>query len=518
MQELETQVNIVPMRAAQQKGLAMIHTRTVVGISALPVVVEVHLANGLPAFSTVGLPEAAVKESKDRVRGAILNSGFEFPAKRITVNLSPADIPKTGSRFDLPIAIGILAASGQIPKDKLHAVELIGELALDGQMREVRGVLPTALACGKESRHLIVPKGNASEAALAELCESRCAAHLLDVCEQLAGQRELDVCLTDTDNIHAISYPDLVDVKGQLHAKRALEIAATGGHSLIMVGPPGTGKSMLASRLPGILPELTTEEALQAAAIQSVAAGQFNVDLWKQRPFRSPHHSASSVSLVGGGSNPKPGEISMAHKGILFLDELTEFSRATLEQLREPMESGKINITRAAHSVEYPAEFQLVTACNPCPCGYLGDGTERCICSANKVENYRAKLSGPMLDRIDMHVHLPRVDVKTLQSVEEDCENSLTIKQRVTKVRDFQSRRQGKLNCQLLTKELEQYCKLNKELLGFVEMVCEKLNMSARGYHRVLKLARTIADMDGEADILRPHVAEALSYRGLDRR
>ena len=518
MQEQQNNTNTGSLRPVQHKGLAMIHTRTVVGVNALPVVVEVHLANGLPAFSTVGLPETAVKESKDRVRGAILNSGFEFPAKRITVNLSPADIPKTGSRFDLPIAIGILVASGQIPSNNLQGVELIGELALDGQIREVGGVLPTALACGRAGRHLIVPRNNACEAALAELTTSQNAAHLLDVCEQLAGQAELSFCIAEPSELGEVSYPDLIDVKGQVHAKRAIEVAAAGGHSLLMMGPPGTGKSMLASRLPGILPALTTEEALEAAAIQSVAARQFQPKLWKQRPFRSPHHSASSVALVGGGSNPKPGEISLAHKGILFLDELTEFSRSALEQLREPLETGKINITRAAHSVEYPCEFQLITACNPCPCGYLGDGTDRCICSANKVEKYRAKLSGPMLDRIDMHVHLPRVDVKTLQSSNEGCESSLTVKDRVTRVREFQIQRQGKLNAQLPTKNLNQYCKLNDELLNFVEIVCEKLNMSARGYHRILKLARTIADMAGEADIAKPHLAEALSFRSLDRK
>lgn len=503
---------------AQGKSLAMIHARTVVGVTALPVIVEVHLANGLPAFSTVGLPEAAVKESKDRVRGAILNSGFEFPAKRITVNLSPADIPKTGSRFDLPIAIGILAASGQIPADKLKEFELIGELALDGQLRKIAGVLPTALACQEQNRILVVPSGNAAEAALAEQTQSCHAPHLLNVCQHLAGQGTLHVCVANAKTVKKLSYPDIADVKGQPSAKRALEIAACGGHSLLFIGPPGAGKSMLASRLPGILPELSIDEALQSAAIQSVANGEFNITRWRQRPFRNPHHSASSVALVGGGSQPRPGEISQAHKGILFLDEFTEFSRATLEQLREPLETGKINIARASQCTQYPAEFMLIAACNPCKCGFLGDGTERCKCSPTSIESYRAKLSGPMLDRIDMHVHLPRVDLKTLQSKTADGETSDMVKSRVTQTRNLQLQRQNKLNSQLASKELEKYCDLNDELLSFLETVCEKLHMSARAYHRILKLARTIADMSDEQMISKNHLSEAIGFRSLDRR
>ncbi|MFT6406843.1 MAG: magnesium chelatase family protein [Arenicella sp.] len=500
------------------KSLAMIRTRTVVGVSAIAVMVEVHLANGLPSFSTVGLPETAVKESKDRVRGAIINSGFEFPAKRITVNLAPADLPKAGGRFDLPIAIGILIASGQLPAAKVDDFELVGELALDGHLRKVSGVLPTALSCGAAGRQLVVPIGNAVEASLAENSSALQAEHLLTVCQHLAGRRRLSPCIaSERVSLKQTNYLDLSDVKGQGRAKRALEIAAAGGHSLLFIGPPGTGKSMLASRLPGILPCLSLSEALETAAVQSVAQGQLDVDQWMQRPFRSPHHSASAVALVGGGSYPRPGEISLAHNGILFLDELTEFSRSALEQLREPLETGKINIARANQSVQYPARFQLVTACNPCPCGYLGDATGRCLCSANKVEQYRAKLSGPMLDRIDMHVHLPRISVSELRQPSANVESSKLVRERVRAVRERQLARQSALNNTLSGQGIEQYCRLEDEIHNFLGMACERLHLSARAYHRILRLARTIADMAGLPNIEQAHIAEAIAYRSLDR-
>lgn len=504
--------------SVELKGLAMINSRTVIGVQALPVMVEVHLANGLPTFSTVGLPETAVKESKDRVRSAILNSGFEFPAKRITVNLAPADLPKSGGRFDLPIAVGILIASGQLQGVNNQQVELVGELALDGQLRRVSGILPTALACGEQGRALIVPDANAAEAALAEKTSSFSAPHLLNVCRHLVKLAELDCCCSDSQPSAVVEYPDMSDVRGQPRAKRALEIAASGGHSLLFIGPPGTGKSMLASRLPGILPGLSTSEALQTAAIQSVALGEFDIESWQKRPYRNPHHSASSVALVGGGSYPKPGEISLAHNGVLFLDELAEFSRTTLEHLREPLETGKINIARANQSVQYPAQFQLIAACNPCRCGFLGDGTDKCQCSAASIESYRSKLSGPMLDRIDMHVHLPRVDIKTLQSNDCGGEGSAIVRNRVVRVREFQIQRQAKLNAELSVHELDRYCELNRELLSFLEIVCEKLNLSARAYHRILKLARTIADMKADANISKAHLSEAVGFRNLDRR
>ncbi|MFT4635097.1 MAG: magnesium chelatase family protein [Arenicella sp.] len=500
------------------KSLAMIRTRTVVGVSAIAVMVEVHLANGLPSFSTVGLPETAVKESKDRVRGAIINSGFEFPAKRITVNLAPADLPKTGGRFDLPIAIGILIASGQLSGAKVDDLEMVGELALDGHLRKVSGVLPTALSCGAAGRQLVVPLDNALEASLAENSLALQAEHLLTVCQHLAGQGDMSPC-TASDGVSSkhTSYLDLSDVKGQNQAKRALEIAASGGHSVLFIGPPGTGKSMLASRLPGILPCLSLSEALETAAVQSVVQGQLNVDQWRQRPFRSPHHSASAVALVGGGAYPRPGEISLAHNGILFLDELTEFSRSALEQLREPLETGKIHIARANQSVQYPARFQLVTACNPCPCGYLGDDTDRCRCSVNKVEQYRAKLSGPMLDRIDMHVHLPRISVSELRQPSSTVESSEIVRERVRAVRERQLTRQSELNHSLTMLAIEEFCCLDGDIHSFLELACERLHLSARAYHRILRLARTIADMAGLANIERAHIAEAIAYRSLDR-
>ena len=500
------------------RSLAMVRSRAVVGVNAMPVMVEVHLANGLPAFSTVGLPETAVKESKDRVRSAIINSGFEFPAKRITVNLAPADLPKNGGRFDLPIAIGILLASGQLKGADVSNLELVGELALNGELRKVSGVLPTAIACGETKASLVVPTPNAGEASLASSTQVLHAGHLLHVCSQLLGQGDLALCEPQLDQANIKhECPDLADVKGQQQAKRAIEISAAGGHSMIFIGPPGAGKTMLASRLIGLLPELSETQALETAAVQSIALGEFDIADWKKRPFRSPHHSSSPAALVGGGSTPKPGEISKAHNGVLFLDELTEFSRATLEQLREPLETGKINIARATQSVSYPARFMLIAACNPCKCGFFGDGTDRCKCSQQSVNQYMAKLSGPMLDRIDMHVHLPRVPLTQLQSSCSDEENSAFIKAKVIKCRAQQHKLRGKLNSQLQSQELDKHCSISPSLCDFLTKVCDKLNMSARAYHRVLKLARTIADLDQVDDIQKHHLAEAIGFRSLDR-
>ncbi|MCU7810276.1 MAG: YifB family Mg chelatase-like AAA ATPase, partial [Candidatus Thiodiazotropha sp. (ex Notomyrtea botanica)] len=389
-------------------SLAILYSRAQEGIQAPLVTVEIHLANGLPALSIVGLPEMAVRESKDRVRGALTNSQFEFPARRITINLAPADLPKEGGRFDLPIGLGILAASGQLPKATLENYEFAGELALSGELRPVTGILPAALAAREAGRTLIVPRQNADEAALVADLNLHCADHLLEVCAHLNGTSLLPTIRKNSRPTVSGHQPYLAEVKGQHQAKRALEIAAAGGHALLFIGPPGTGKSMLATRLPGILPEMSEDEALESAAIASITNRPFQPERWLQRPFRSPHHTASAVALVGGGSKPRPGEISLAHNGVLFLDELPEFERHVLEVLREPMENGWITISRATQQAEYPARFQLIAAMNPCPCGYLGDGSERCRCSIEQIKRYRNRISGPLLDRIDMHVEVPR--------------------------------------------------------------------------------------------------------------
>lgn len=498
-------------------SLAIIYTRAQVGIHAPLVNVEVHLSSGLPGLFIVGLPEAAVKESKDRVRGAILNSQLEFPSRRITINLAPADLPKEGGRFDLPIALGILAASGQINREMLDRYEFLGELALGGELRGVRGVLPAALACRDAKRTLLVPQINTEEALLVGDAAVLGATHLLEICRHLATGTVLKPPTAHPMPIpEALAERDLSDVRGQHHAKRALEIAAAGGHNLLFIGPPGTGKTMLASRLPGILPPLSNAEALETAAIASISAHGLDLQRWAARPFRAPHHTASGVALVGGGSQPRPGEISLAHHGVLFLDELPEFDRHVLEVLREPLESGRITISRAARQADFPARFQLVAAMNPCPCGYLGDSERRCACGSEQIRRYRGRISGPLIDRIDLHIEVPRLAHRLLRG-ETAEESSATVRARVCKARDRQLQRIGKPNSALTTREIERHCTLSEADHRLLERALERLGLSPRAYHRILKVARTIADMAGNDSIGTPHLTEALSYRALDR-
>lgn len=497
-------------------SLAVVHSRAQVGLEAPEVTVEVHITGGLPALSIVGLPETEVKESKDRVRSAILNARFEFPARRITVSLAPADLPKEGGRFDLPIALGILAASGQIPAEPLNEHEFVGELALTGALRSIRGALPVALATRRHDRALVVPADNADEAALARSITVLPAHSLLDVTAHLNATIPL-APHSATPEAAINNDPDFGQVRGQHHAKRALEIAAAGGHSLLMIGPPGSGKTMLASRLPGILPPMADDEALEAAAVQSLVKG-FALRDWRRRPFRAPHHTASSVALVGGSSYPRPGEISLAHHGVLFLDELPEFDRHVLETLREPLESGTITISRAARQAEFPARFQFVAAMNPCPCGYFGDVSGRCQCTPERVRAYRARLSGPLLDRIDMHIEVPPVPREMLLAeTSRFTETSADIRARAHAARKMALARCHCANAQLGNQEIEQVCVLGQNEREWLERALARLNLSARSYHRILKIARTIADLAREERISNTHLSEAIQYRRLDR-
>lgn len=495
-------------------SLSCVYSRARVGLESPLVTVEVHLANGLPAFNIVGLPEASVKESKDRVRSAIINCGYEFPAKRITINLAPADLPKEGGRFDLPIAVGILAASEQLPPVDLSKYEFAGELALSGELRAIIGEIPVALASSKNERTLILPRQNIEQASWVKKAKIHGLEHLTQLFAHFSGQQVLPfvsehIAIEDTVEESL----DISDVVGQPLAKRALEIAASGGHNLLFIGPPGTGKTMLASRLAGILPAMTEEEALEVASIQSICHQEISSKSWFTRPFRAPHHTASSAALVGGGSQPKPGEITLAHNGVLFLDELPEFERKVLDVLREPMESGEVTISRALQKQCFPARFQLIAAMNPSPTGFYNDKRS----TPEQVLRYLNRLSGPFLDRIDIQIEVARLPRGTWANNTEENETSAEVQQRVRVCRDIQLQRQGDANAHISTADLKKYCLLSADDNEFLELAVEKLGLSTRAHHKILKIARTLADMESETYISHKHLVEALSYRAMDR-
>lgn len=500
-------------------SLAIIYSRASIGVEAPLVTIEVHISNGSPGLTLVGLPEKSVKEAQDRVRSALINANFDYPARRITINLAPADLPKEGGRFDLPIAIGILAASGQIDSDKLRAFEFLGELSLTGNLRGVHGSIPAVISAHHSKRELILPRQNANEASLVSNAKSYYATSLLQVVNFLNSRDVLpiaqEISQKNTENPPLVSR-DLTDIIGQQHAKRALMIAAAGQHNLLFLGPPGTGKTMLASRLPDLLPEMSDEEAIETASITSLVQNELSFQNWKQRPFRAPHHSASMVALVGGGSIPKPGEISLAQNGVLFLDELPEFERKVLDALRQPLESGEIIISRANAKVRFPAKFQLIAAMNPSPTGHY-QGTHNRT-SPQQVIRYLNRLSGPFLDRFDLSIEVPLLPQGALQNNNQlRGETSAQVRKRVILARNLQMARAGKINSHLTSKEIERDCKLSSQDAVFLENALNKLGLSVRAYHRILKVSRTIADLANEPNIQQIHLAEALGYRAMDR-